>query len=160
MPTCTVEILQIIRVPLWVRECQTLVPAGFPSPADDHQGTRVDLNEILLPNPDSTYMARVRGNSMDGPPSHITDGALMSVDCSITPEPGHIVVAAIEGEFTVKRLEKRGSHYWLVPDNPAHAAIDLSLLGRDFEVWGVVTHVITEMISGKLTAHVRTRRLQ
>lgn len=91
----TVEILQIIREPLWIIECETPIPAGFPSPAEDYRSTHVDLNAILLPNPLCTYMARVKGTSMDGAPAHITDGALITVDCSIKPEPGHIVVAAV-----------------------------------------------------------------
>ncbi|GAA4001871.1 hypothetical protein GCM10022408_11470 [Hymenobacter fastidiosus] len=156
----TVEILQIIQEPIWIIECETPIPAGFPSPADDYRGPRVDLSALLLPHPDCTYMARVKGSSMDGAPSHIVDGALITVDCSIKPEPGHIVVAAIHGEFTVKRLEKRGSTFWLVPDNPAYQSTDISLLGDGFEVWGVVTHAVTEFINGKLKEHVRTRRLQ
>ena len=69
------------------------------------------------------------------------------------------MVAAVDGEFTLKRLEKRGGVYWLVPDNPAHESVDTSRLGQSFEVWGVVTHVITEMINGKLHEHTRTRRI-
>lgn len=157
--TTTVEILQIIREPLWLIQYETPVPAGFPSPADDHLGTRIDLNKILLPHPDCTYLARVRGTSMDGAPSHIRDGALMAVDCSLTPQPGNIVVAAVDGEFTVKRLEKRGGTYWLIPDNPAHESIDTSRLSHQFEVWGVVTHVITETVNSKLHEHTRTRRM-
>ena len=155
----TVEILQVIREPLWLLQCETPIPAGFPSPAQDHIGPKIDLNKILLPHPDCTYLARVRGNSMDGAPSHITDGSLMAVDCSLKPQPGNIVVAAVDGEFTLKRLEKRAGIYWLVPDNPDHDSVDTSRLGQSFEVWGVVTHVITEMISGKLHEHTRTRRI-
>ncbi|SFQ48455.1 LexA family protein [Hymenobacter arizonensis] len=156
---CTVDILQIIREPVWFIECETLIPAGFPSPAEDERGQPIDLNKILLPHPTHTYLARVNGLSMDGPPSHIPDGALLAIDCSLKPQVGHIVVAAVDGEFTVKRLEKRGSTYWLVPDNPAHTAIEVR--GKDHvKVWGVVTHVVTEMINGQLNHHVRTRRLQ
>ena len=160
MLSCTVEILQIVRQPLWLLACETYLPAGFPSPADDHRGERIDLNAILLPHPDCTYLARVRGNSMDGAPSHIADGALLTVDCSRTPQPGDIVVAAVNGEFTVKRHEKRGAAYWLVPDNPAHEAIEASVPGQAFEVWGVVTLVVTALVKGQLQPHVRARRLQ
>jgi DNA polymerase V len=156
----TIEILQIIREPIWIAECETPIPAGFPSPAEDFRGTKVDLNAILVRNPLCTYMAHVKGTSMDGAPAHIADGALVIVDCSIKPAPGHIVVAAVEGEFTIKRLEKRGSAYWLVPDNPDHDATDISRLGDGFEVWGVVTYALTEFINGKLTERVRSRRLQ
>lgn len=154
-----VEILDIARDPVWVLECPAPVPAGFPSPADEHRGEKVDLNRILLPHPDCTYLARVAGDSMAGPPGHIADGALLTVDCTLKPQSGHVVVAAVDGEFTVKRLEKRGLGWWLVPDNPRYPAVDAASYGR-FEVWGVVTHVVTELINGKLHDRVRARRLQ
>lgn len=155
----TVDILQAAHEPVWLILCDTPIPAGFPSPAEDERGERVDLNKILLPNPNHTYLARVNGTSMHGEPSNIPDGALLAVDCALKPQVGHVVVAAVENEFTVKRLAKRGATYWLVPDNPTHKAIEI----RDKEhvqVWGVVTHVVTELINGKLHADVRARRLQ
>jgi DNA polymerase V len=145
----TVEILQIIQEPLWLIQCEMPVPAGFPSLADGAPVSKIDLNNLLIPRPDCTYLARVQGTSMDGAPSHIADGALMAVDCSLTPEPGDIVVAAIDGEFTVKRLEKRANDYWLIPDNPTHSSIDTSRLGDRFEVWGVVTYVFNKMQRGR-----------
>ncbi|MBH8558958.1 LexA family protein [Hymenobacter negativus] len=155
----TVDILDIAREPVWLIQCDTPIPAGFPSPADDEAGERVDLNKILLPHPAHTYLARVNGTSMDGAPSHISDGALLAVDCAMKPRVGHVVIAAVENEFTVKRLEKRGEVYWLVPDNPEHTAIEVR--GADHvRVWGVVTHVVTELINGKLHEDVRARRLQ
>ncbi|KAA9338724.1 translesion error-prone DNA polymerase V autoproteolytic subunit [Hymenobacter busanensis] len=156
---CEVEILSVAREPVWLIECDLPVPAGFPSPADDYRSERVDLNKILLPHPDCTYLARVRGDSMAGSPSHIPDGALLAVDCTLTPQHNHVVVAAVEGEFTVKRLERRGLSWWLVPDNPKYPAVDAGTYAR-FEVWGVVTHVVTELIHGKLHENVRARRLQ
>jgi DNA polymerase V len=156
---CEVDILQVAREPVWIIECDLPVPAGFPSPADDYRNERVDLNQILLPHPDCTYLARVRGDSMAGPPSHIADGALLTVDCTLKPRHNHVVVAAVDGEFTVKRLEQRGAGWWLVPDNPSYPAIDASTYSQ-FKVWGVVTHVVTELINGKLNGHVRARGLQ
>lgn len=156
---CTVDILQIAREPVWLIQCNTSIPAGFPSPAEDEAGELVDLNKILLPHPLHTFLARVNGTSMDGPPSHIVDGALLAVDCALKPQVGQVVVAAVEGEFTLKRLAKRGATYWLEPDNPAHQAIEIR--GKEHvKVWGVVTHVVTELINGKLHADVRARRLQ
>lgn len=150
---CTIDFLQITRQPVWLIECETPIPAGFPRPNDYQRGPRVDLNALLLPNPDSTYLARVTGNSMDGAPAHIADGALLAIDCSLTPEPGNIVVAAIDGKCTVKRLEKRGAAYWLVPDNPDYEPLDVGLLGQNFEVWGVVTHTVTSMIKKQTQLH-------
>ena len=145
----TVEILQIIREPLWLMQCETPIPAGFPGSTDGSPGIRIDLNSMLVPNPDYTYLVRVKGTSMDGAPSHITDGALMAVDCSLSPESGDIVVAAVDGEFTVKRLEKRANSYWLIPDNPTHSPVDTGPLGDRFQVRGVVTHVISRMPRGR-----------
>lgn len=141
----TVEILQVIREPLWLIQYETPIPAGFPSSAEGSPGSKIDLNNLLIPRPNCSYLARVQGTSMDGAPSHIADGALMVVDCSLTPESGDIVVAAVDDEFTVKRLEKRANGYWLIPDNPTHSPIDTSLLGDRFQVWGVVTYVINKM---------------
>ncbi|GAC1379296.1 MAG: translesion error-prone DNA polymerase V autoproteolytic subunit [Hymenobacter sp.] len=155
----TVDILQVARDPVWLIECETPIPAGFPSPAEDERGERIDLNKILLPHPTHTYLARVNGTSMDGPPAHIPDGALLAIDCALKPRAGQVVVAAVDGDFTVKRLEKRGAAYWLVADNPAYPALEIR--GQDHvRVWGVVTHVVTELINGKLHADVRARRLQ
>ncbi|ALW86351.1 hypothetical protein AUC43_15410 [Hymenobacter sedentarius] len=156
---CRVDILQVAREPVWLIECETAIPAGFPSPAEDERGVPIDLNKILLPHPTHTYLARVNGTSMDGPPSNIPDGALLAIDCALKPQPGQVIVAAVEGEFTVKRLEKRGATYWLVPDNPTFPAVEVR--GKEHvQVWGVVTHVVTELINGKLHEHVRARRLQ
>jgi DNA polymerase V len=153
-----VEILGCAHEPVWLIECDTQVPAGFPSPAAESAGERVDLNKILLPHPDCTYLARVAGESMAGPPSNIPDGALLAVDCGMEARSGHVVVAAIEDGFTVKRLEMRGADIWLLPDNPAFKPRQIHEQDR-FKVWGVVTHVVTELINGKLTAHVRSRRI-
>lgn len=156
---CIVDILDIARHPVWLIECDTPVPAGFPSPADNSQNRqKIDLNKILLPNPDCTYLARVKGNSMDGPPSHIHDGALMAVDCTLKPQLGNVVVAAVDGDFTVKRLEKRDGFYWLVPDNPQYDPLKITE-AEQAQIWGVVTHIVTELINGKLHEHVRSRRL-
>ena len=145
----TLEILQIIQEPLWLIQCETPVPAGIPSLAESSSGKEVDLNNMLVPRPDCTYLIRVQGTSMDGAPSHIADGALIIVDCSLTPEPGDIVVAIIDGEFTVKRLEKRANGYWLMPDNPIHSPIDTSRLGERLAVQGVVTSVVNQLPRGR-----------
>jgi DNA polymerase V len=121
----TVDILDIAREPVWFIECGTPIPAGFPSPADDERGEPIDLNKILLPNPTHTFLARVRGTSMDGPPSHIPNGALIAIDCALKAKVGQVVVAAVEDEFTLKRVEKRGDTYWLVGDNPGFAPLEI-----------------------------------
>ncbi|UOQ77398.1 translesion error-prone DNA polymerase V autoproteolytic subunit [Hymenobacter sp. 5516J-16] len=132
-----------------------MVPAGFPSPAEDHRGEKLDLNRLLLPHPDSTYLVRVMGDSMTGGESGIRDGALLAVDCQLRALSGDVVIAVVEGQFTVKRLVKRAGEAWfLVPDNPNYP--ERAITEPDlFDVWGVVTHVVTEIRRGRLSAHVR-----
>lgn len=96
---------------MWLIECETPISAGFPRPNKYQRGPRVDLNALLLPNPGCTYLARVNGTSTNGAPSYIVDGALLATDCFLTPEPGNVVVAAIDGKCTIKRLEKHGAAY-------------------------------------------------
>jgi DNA polymerase V len=152
----TVDILQVAHEPIWLVLCETPVQVGFPSTVEDQKGEEVGQNKTLLPNPLHTYLARVNGTGMEGPPSNIADGTLLTVDCSIKPQVGHVVVAAINDDFIVKRLEKRGNTYWLAPDNPNHPAIEIR--GKDHvQVWGVVTHVVTKLTSGVFSSDVYVR---
>ena len=80
------------------------VEAGFPSPADDYVERSLDLNEELIQHPAATYFLRAGGCSMQGAGIH--DGDLLIVDRSINAEPGMVVVAVVDGEFTVKRLAR------------------------------------------------------
>jgi DNA polymerase V len=82
------------------------VCAGFPSPADDHIEGVFDLNELLIKNPPATFMVRVAGESMRE--AHIYPGDLLVVDRSKEARDGSIIVACLDGEFTVKRLRKKG----------------------------------------------------
>src|SRR5829696_10196945 len=79
-----------------------LVPAGFPSPADDYLEGEIDLNRLLIERPAACYLMRVSGSSMSG--AGILDGDLVVVDRSVEAVPGHVVVAVIHGEMTIKRL--------------------------------------------------------
>ena len=96
------------------------VRAGFPSPADDHIESRLDLND-LVQHKEATYYAWVEGDSMID--LHILDGDLIMVDKAVSAETGDIVVAEVEGNFTVKRLGKQDGVPCLLPANP-----DLSLI--------------------------------
>ena len=113
--------------------------AGFPSPAEDHAVKRVDLNEVLIKHPLSTYLMRVRGPSMRE--AGIDDGDVVLVDKVIKPAHGHVVVAVVDNEFTVKRLWKRGSNLKLQAANPTFPDI-VPREGQTVEVWGVVTCAI------------------
>lgn len=115
------------------------VAAGFPSPADDHLEKTLDLNELLVQKPAATFFVRAQGESMLGAGIHPND--ILVVDRSIDPVPGKIVICALNGELTVKRLQRNKEQWQLQSENPEYADIvihdDLELV-----VWGVVTTVI------------------
>ncbi|EGT4370217.1 translesion error-prone DNA polymerase V autoproteolytic subunit [Cronobacter malonaticus] len=114
------------------------VACGFPSPAQDYVEKRVSLDAHCIVHPNATYFLRAAGESMNG--AGIEDGDLLVVDSALKPQEGDIVVAALEGEFTVKTLRLHPVAQ-LVPMNPAFAPIPL---GGDAEVviFGVVTWVL------------------
>ncbi|WP_459855273.1 LexA family protein [Humidesulfovibrio idahonensis] len=115
------------------------VQAGFPSPADDFIDKRLDLNEHLIAHPAATFFVRAVGDSMLGAGIH--DGDLLVVDRAVEPSAGRVVMAAIGGELTVKRLERKGERLFLAPANPDYPSFDVTAR-EDFEIWGVVCHVI------------------
>lgn len=115
------------------------VPAGFPSPADDYIENTLDLNDFLIEHPAATFFVRVAGDSMTG--AGINSGDILIVDRALTPRSGSIVVAILNGEFTVKRLSCVNGKIFLLPENPAYDPIEITE-GSGFEVWGVVAHVI------------------
>ncbi|PJJ48393.1 LexA family protein [Hymenobacter chitinivorans] len=147
-------LLNIARKPLLLPFFESGVRAGFPSPAEDHVGVKLDLNALLLPHPSATYLVQVEGHSMTGGESGIRDGALLAVDCRLTPRHDDIIIAVIEGQHMVKRLLQRGATWWLVPDNPLFPAMQVPEPDL-FDCWGVVTYVLTETRPGKLSRHVR-----
>lgn len=115
------------------------VPAGFPSPADDYMERPLDLNEYVAPRPEATFFVRVSGDSMIGAGIHHDD--ILVVDRSQQPTPGNVVIAYVEGEFTVKRLVREKDGLALAPENPAFSPIPLTE-DTDFDIWGVVRHVV------------------
>ena len=115
------------------------VSAGFPSPADDYVEDNIDLNEYLIKNPFSTFFLRVKGDSMVD--SGIQNDDLIVVDKSLTPKLGSIVIAMIDGEFTVKRLARKNDELYLKSEN--HDYPDLSFKNHyDIQIWGVVIYSI------------------
>tara|TARA_Y100001933_G_scaffold213718_1_gene219457 strand:- start:1237 stop:1632 length:396 start_codon:yes stop_codon:yes gene_type:complete len=115
------------------------VSAGFPSPADDYKEENIDLNEHLIKNPFSTFFIRVKGNSMIN--SGIQDQDLIVVDKSLIAKPGNIVIAIIDGKFTVKRLDKKNDEIYLKAEN--HNYPDLELKNyNNVQIWGVVIYSI------------------
>lgn len=113
--------------------------AGFPSPAIDHVERRLDLHEHLVLHPEATFFMRVRGDSMTGAGIH--DGDLLVVDRSLEPASGRVVVAALDGELTVKRLQRSHGRIMLQSENPAYPGITVGE-GRDLQIWGVVAYVV------------------
>lgn len=111
------------------------IKAGFPSPADDFQVKRHDLNELLVSHPAATFMWRVSGISMIE--AGIFDGDILVVDRALTPGHKDIVVAQVDGEFTVKYLHKRADRVKLVPANPTFPTISFKE-GQQLIVVGVV----------------------
>ena len=114
------------------------VPAGFPSPADDHIEGKLDLNLHLIRRPAATFFIRAQGESMRD--AGIFDGDLLVVDRAIAPQAGDIVIAALHGELTVKRLKKSNGALVLCAENPAFS--DITLDDASCEAWGVVTHSV------------------
>ena len=115
------------------------VSAGFPSPADDYLEGKLDLNQHLIKHEAATFFVKVRGDSMIG--SGIHSGDLLIVDRALEPTDKNVVIAVVNGELTVKRICKRDGKLSLVPDNGNYRPIPITEC-TDFEVWGVVTHVI------------------
>lgn len=115
------------------------VPAGFPSPAEEYLEQPLDLNEYVAPRPEATFYVRVSGDSMIG--AGIFHDDILVVDKSQRPAPGNVVIAFVDGEFTVKRLVRDGDMLALAPENPDFSPIALTP-ETDFEIWGVVRHVV------------------
>lgn len=115
------------------------VPAGFPSPADDHLDAPLDLTRFLFRNPASTFLARVSGDSMTGAGIH--PGDLVAVDRALRARDGSIVVAVVDGEHTIKRLQLRAGQPWLVAENARYPPLAVDPT-TGLVVWGVVTHVV------------------
>ncbi len=115
------------------------VAAGFPSPADDHLEEGLDLNQYLIRRPAATFLVRATGDSMLGAGIH--PGDILVVDRSLEAEPGRVVIAVVDGELTVKRLQKDDQGWLLQAENPAYAPIRIRE-GQELRVWGVVAHVI------------------
>lgn len=115
------------------------VRAGFPSPADDYIEMHLDLNSHLIKHPAATFFVTASGDSMRG--AGIESGDMLIVDRSIEAIDGKIVIAALNGELTVKRLSRKNGKVQLLPENDLYPPIEISD-EEHLVIWGVVTHVI------------------
>ena len=123
-----------------------VVSAGFPSPAEDYIDLGIDLNKYLIKNPISTFFLRVSGNSMNN--AGIYNNDLLIIDRSINPHPGHIVVAILDGEFTLKRLTKEKDNYYLKAEKENYPAISLYEYAN-IQIWGVAIYSIHDLQKSK-----------
>ena len=119
------------------------VEAGFPSPADDYMEGALDLNEHVIKHPSATYFVKASGDSMIG--AGIFNGDLLIVDRSLEASSGKVVIAEVDGQLTVKRLLKLNDSFSLQSENSNYPPIDLQE-GNEVVVWGVVTHVIHDLL--------------
>ena len=119
------------------------VQAGFSSPAEDHMDMDLNLNDYLVHNPSATFCVKAIGESMKD--AGIKSGDIMIVDKSLEPRNRSIVLAVIDGEFTVKRVNLNDNELYLIPENSNFSPIKITQ-EMDFQVWGVVTYVIHKTV--------------
>lgn len=133
-----VDASESLELPLF----ESTVSAGFPSPADDYEELRLDLNQHLIQHPSATFYVRAQGHSMRD--AGICDGDLLVVDRAVRPEDDRVAVCVVNGEFTVKRIRVRDGNMSLQPANPDYEPVHITE-SHDFRVWGVVTYVIHKL---------------
>ena len=115
------------------------IRAGFPSPADDYVADTLDLNDHLMPRKEASFLLKAKGDSMIGAGIH--DGDILIIDRSITATHGCVVIATVDGQFTVKTLEKKRGKIRLLPANPEFQPIEFKD-EQELQIWGVVTNVV------------------
>src|SRR5438105_162854 len=115
------------------------ISCGFPSPADDYRESELDIHELVIAHPEATFYVRVSGDSMEG--AGIYEGDVLVVDRALEARENAIIVALVNGEFTVKRLVRRGDTLFLMPENPRYEPLPLTE-EMDFRIWGIATYVI------------------
>lgn len=127
-----------MEIPLY----SSTVRAGFPSPADDYIESKLDLHTHLIQHPSATFFVKAAGDSMKN--VGIQSGDMLIVDRSLQACHGKVVIAAINGELTVKRLSRQGEQVQLLAENPAYPPIIITG-EEELVIWGVVTHVIHQV---------------
>jgi DNA polymerase V len=118
-----------------------LIKAGFPAPVDDYSESKLDLNKYVVSHPQSTFFVKVDGDSMQG--CGIYEGDIVVVDKILEAKSGNIVLAVVDGEFTLKRLQinTNTKQISLVPENPKYQPIIITN-EMELQIWGVVTFTI------------------
>jgi DNA polymerase V len=121
-------------------EVKTADATGFGAAADDYMERGIDLNEQLIHNKAATFFMRVRGNAMVDAGIH--DGDIVIVDRSVKAVSGKVIIAVLNGEMLIRRMEKTFNKLRLIPETSKLATIEIDGSCDSFEVWGVVTWVI------------------
>lgn len=124
------------------KDVPTANATGFTAAADDYMERGIDLNEQLIKNKPATYFMKVSGSSMTGACIH--NGDIVIVDRSIKPVNGKIVIAVVDGEMLIRRLEKTINKMRLIPETSGLSPIDVGEFS-DVNIWGVVTYVIRSL---------------
>ena len=120
----------------------TGISAGYPKPNEDFTSERMSLDDTLVRNKETTFYAKVSGQSMIG--AGLDDNDLLVIDRSLEPVHNKIAVCFLDGEFTVKRLKIDTEGLWLQPENPHYPIIRITD-ENDFVIWGIVTNVIKKV---------------
>lgn len=115
------------------------VQAGFPSPAEDFKADKISLDIALVKNRETTFYARVKGDSMIE--ADMEEGDILVIDKSLEPTDGKIAVCMVDGDFTVKQIRTDRDCVWLLPYNKKYKPIRITE-ENDFMVWGIVTYII------------------
>ena len=118
------------------------ISAGFPSPADDFKELRISIDQEIVRNEESTFYARVSGESMQG--AGLDNGDLLVIDRSIEPQNDKIAVCFIDGAFTVKRLKVEADCVYLMPENKNYKPIKVNA-EDELVIWGIVTYVVKKV---------------
>jgi len=121
---------------------ENTIQAGFPSPAEDFKSEKISLDVALVKNKETTFYARVKGESMID--ADMDEGDILVIDKSLEPTDGKIAVCMVDGEFTVKRIKMDKSCVWLIPYNKNFRPIRITE-ENDFMVWGIVTYIIKQV---------------
>jgi DNA polymerase V len=131
----------VLSSPVFLGLVPNRVCAGFPSPAEDLGAERIDLVKELITHPQATFLLRVSGDSMRD--AGIFDNDILVIDKAVKPRHSMVVVAVVDGEFTVKRLYQRAGRIKLQAANPTYPDI-VPKEGQMIEIWGVVTASIKQ----------------
>jgi DNA polymerase V len=133
--SCTLTVVGKLYTNNTVIVLYSSVKAGFPSPADDFLEQSLSLDELVIQNPSTTFFAKITGDSMTD--AGIFPDSIIVIDRSLTAQSGDIIVAVLNGGFTVKRMIKRKNKCILKAENTLYEDIDIDEYS-DFKIWGVV----------------------